>query len=61
MAVHLEDVLARRTRCLFLNAQATLDIAPQVAQIMAQEMGKDETWVDTELKLFTEIVKNYIL
>ena len=61
MAVHLEDVLARRTRCLLLNAQATLDIAPQVAQIMAQEMGKDETWVDTELKLFTEIVKNYIL
>ena len=39
MAMTLEDVLARRTRSLFLNAKATVAIAPQVAEIMAKELN----------------------
>ena len=42
MARTLEDVLARRSRCLFLNAAATLSIAPQVARWMADELGQNE-------------------
>ena len=31
MAVTLEDVLARRTRCLFLDARATIGVASEIA------------------------------
>ncbi len=49
MAITVEDILARRTRALFLDAKAAAAIAPQVAQIMADELGKDKTWVDEQI------------
>ncbi len=42
MARTVEDVLARRTRALFLDARAAMDMAPAVAQLMATELKKDE-------------------
>ncbi len=39
---HVEDVLARRTRALFLDARAAIDMAPAVAHLMADELKKDE-------------------
>ena len=42
MAMTLEDVLARRTRCLFLDAYETEKIAPKVAEIMAIELKKEK-------------------
>jgi glycerol-3-phosphate dehydrogenase len=44
MAVTVDDVLARRVRILYLDARAAKEIAPKVAHIMAQELGKDEVW-----------------
>ena len=44
MARTVEDVLARRTRALFLNAGAALRMAPAVAELMARELGRDEGW-----------------
>jgi glycerol-3-phosphate dehydrogenase len=41
MARTIEDVLARRTRALFLNGQAAMRAAPRVAQLMAAELGRD--------------------
>ena len=38
----IEDVLARRTRALFLDARAAMDMAPAVAHLMAKELKKDE-------------------
>ena len=61
MAIHIEDILARRTRCLFLDAKETLRIAPKVAEIMAGALDKDEDWIAQELKNFNLISKNYIL
>ena len=61
MAIHLEDVLARRVRCLFLDAEETLRIAPKVAGIMAIALEKDENWVAQELKQFKTLSQNYIL
>ena len=60
MAVAVEDVLARRTRALFLNARAAIEIAPQVAEIMAQELGKDKDWIAKQLEDFNETAKNYL-
>ena len=61
MAIHIEDVLARRTRCLFLDAKETLRIAPKVSKIMATALKKNDKWVDEELKKFNQTTKNYIL
>ena len=61
MAIHIEDVLARRVRCLFLDAKETQRIAPKVAEIMAIALQKDDKWVEHELKKFNIIAQNYIL
>ena len=59
MARTLEDVLARRTRALFLNARVAIEIAPRVAEIMARELGKDTIWIDGQIEKFNETAKNY--
>ncbi|MFQ3340734.1 MAG: glycerol-3-phosphate dehydrogenase [Flavobacteriaceae bacterium] len=61
MALTIEDVLARRTRCLFLDASETELIAPKVASIMAKMLNKNQNWVKKELKEFKLILKNYKL
>jgi len=60
MPVKLEDILARRTRALFLDARASMDIAPEVAGIMAQEMGFDEEWKATQLHEYKQLIANYL-
>jgi glycerol-3-phosphate dehydrogenase len=35
----VEDVLARRSRLLFLDARAAGNVAPRVAEILAEELG----------------------
>ena len=44
MARTVEDCLARRTRALQLDARESIRIAPEVATIMAQELGYDKNW-----------------
>ncbi|MDA9660427.1 glycerol-3-phosphate dehydrogenase/oxidase [Flavobacteriaceae bacterium] len=61
MAIHLEDVLARRIRCLFLDAKETQKIAPSVAEIMANYLNKDEFWIKDELSSTNKIIKNYTI
>jgi glycerol-3-phosphate dehydrogenase len=61
MAMTVEDVLARRSRALFLNAKATLALAPKVAQIIADEAGHDQDWIDQQIKEFTALTQNYLL
>ena len=42
------DVVARRTRLAFLNAQATLEALPKVIDLMAEELGWDQKRKDLE-------------
>lgn len=60
MARTLDDVLARRTRALFLNAQAALAVAPAVARLMAAELGQNSTWQKTQLQDFTQIATCFL-
>ncbi len=60
MAVRLEDVLARRTRMLFLNARAALAAAPEVAGVMAAELGRSDGWAEEEVRSFTTLAKRYL-
>ena len=59
MAMTVEDVLARRTRTLFLNAAEAKILATQVAQIMAEEMGEDQNWIENQIENFTTLTHNY--
>jgi glycerol-3-phosphate dehydrogenase len=61
MAMHVEDILARRLRILFLDARAALAMAPKVATIMAQELGNDKDWIADELADFEKLVRKYTL
>ena len=61
MARSVEDVLARRTRALFLDARAATRMAPAVAALMAQELGKDQTWTDAEVARFSALAAQYVL
>jgi glycerol-3-phosphate dehydrogenase len=60
MAVSIEDVLARRTRMLFLDVRKALQATPMVAKAMAAVLDKDETWIQTEIDNFTQLAKNYL-
>jgi glycerol-3-phosphate dehydrogenase len=60
MAVKLEDVVARRTRMLFLDARVTLELAPAIARRMATILHHDETWVQAELTAFRETARHYL-
>ena len=60
MARTVEDVLARRTRALFLNARAALAVAPEVARVMAAELGQDESWCTAQLQSFEAVAQNFI-
>ncbi len=60
MCMTVDDALARRTRALFLDAQAAIDAAPLVAALMAKEMNKDSTWQQNEIDNFKKIAMNYL-
>ena len=60
MAMTVEDVLSRRVRLLFVDAREAMAAAPKVAQLMAKELGRDQAWIDGQVKDFTELAKTYI-
>ena len=61
MARTVEDVLARRTRALFLNARAAEAMAPAVARLMAGELGWDTSRETAEVTAFSALAKGYQL
>jgi glycerol-3-phosphate dehydrogenase len=61
MARTVEDVLSRRTRALLLDARESRRIAPEVASIMANLMGKDDQWKTDQIETFNKLTEQYIL
>jgi glycerol-3-phosphate dehydrogenase len=61
MALTVEDFLARRTRALFLDAQASIEMAHDVAVIMAMVLGRDKIWIKNQVKAFKVLAKGYLL
>jgi glycerol-3-phosphate dehydrogenase len=60
MARTVEDVLARRTRALFLNARASMEAAPLVAHLLAGELSQDELWQHKQVSSFNAIAEQYV-
>ena len=61
MARTVEDVLARRTRALFLEARAAIDMAPKVAELLARELGRDVAWQRDQVEAFREVARGYLI
>ncbi|HUD57258.1 MAG TPA: glycerol-3-phosphate dehydrogenase/oxidase [Terracidiphilus sp.] len=59
MARTVEDVLARRTRALFLNAAAASAMAEPVAKLLAAELGHDAAWVAAQVNDFQALAQQY--
>jgi glycerol-3-phosphate dehydrogenase len=57
----LEDVLARRTRSLFLDARASIEAAPSVAAILADELRRDVRWQEAQVATFRGLAAGYLL
>jgi glycerol-3-phosphate dehydrogenase len=60
MARTVEDVLARRTRALFLDARAAIEAAPLVADALAKELGRNSAWRERDLQSFLTVAQGYV-
>ena len=61
MARTVDDVLARRTRALQLNARAAIRMAPATARLMAAELDRDENWQAGQVEEFRSLARQYLL
>lgn len=60
MARTVEDILARRTRSLLLDAKASIEAAPAAAAILAKELGHDQAWQDKQVAAYTALARGYV-
>ena len=61
MARTLEDVLARRTRSLLLDARASIEAAPRTAEVLAAELGRSGEWRDAQVREYKELADGYLV
>jgi glycerol-3-phosphate dehydrogenase len=60
MPEKIEDVLARRTRSLLLNARASAEMAVDVARIMGDVQGRDIAWQEEQVQDYRNLILNYL-
>jgi len=53
--------LSRRTRALLLDARVAMEAAPEVARLMADELGRDMTWQKDQVASFYRMAKGYLV
>jgi glycerol-3-phosphate dehydrogenase len=58
MARTVEDVLARRTRALVLDAAAARAVGPVVAEFLAGELKRDATWAKQQARAFDALARS---
>ena len=58
-ALAIDDVLARRSRALFLDAAAAAAVAPEVARILAEALGWSAQRHAAELAAFRALAARY--
>src|SRR5690606_9171002 len=61
MAIKLDDFLSRRIRILILDTRAAMEMAPRVAELMAAELKKDQSWISRELTDFNNLANKYLI
>lgn len=61
MARTVEDFLARRCRALLLDARASLEMAPRVADILAVELRRDADWRRDQVQRYETLARSYLM
>jgi len=61
MARTVEDFLSRRTRSLLLDARASMEMAPKVAELMARELKKDDAWAANQIHHYRQLASGYLI
>jgi glycerol-3-phosphate dehydrogenase len=61
MARTVEDVLSRRTRDLLIDARASIDMAPAVARLMAEELERDDAWRHEQVEAYRRLARQYLI
>lgn len=60
LCMTVEDALSRRTRSLLLDAQAAIECAEPVAELLAAELGRDREWQLQQVAAFKKIAEGYL-
>ncbi|HSM09653.1 MAG TPA: glycerol-3-phosphate dehydrogenase/oxidase [Gemmatimonadota bacterium] len=60
MARTVDDVLARRTRALLLDARAAIEAADDTARLLAAELGRTADWADGQAADFRATASGYL-
>ncbi len=60
MARTVEDFLSRRRRVLIRDAAASIRMAPKVARVMSEILGKDPAWQKTQVEHYTNLARGYL-
>ncbi len=61
MARTVDDYLSRRSRAAFLDARAAVAMAPRVAALMAEALGRSDGWCEKEVAAFNDIARGYLI
>jgi len=61
MARTVEDFLSRRTRAVLLDARASMEMAPRIADLMAKELGRKRAWKREQIRKYNELARRYLL
>ena len=61
MARTVEDILSRRTRLLLLDVKKSIELAPEIAAILAKTIGKSRKWQKQQIADFTTLAQNYLV
>jgi glycerol-3-phosphate dehydrogenase len=59
MACTVEDVLARRMRALFLDTVAARAMVPAVAELMREELKRDQTWAANQVEACGSAIRKF--
>ncbi len=61
MARTVEDFLGRRSRFLLLDARKSMEAAPVVAKVIAEELGLRRRWVREQVAQYKALANGYVL
>lgn len=61
LARSVEDVLARRTRALLLDARASAEAAETTARLLAKELDQSRRWIKEQVESYRKLASEYVL
>lgn len=61
MARTVEDFLSRRTRTLLLDARASMEMAPAVAEQLSEDLGRDDGWAEEQVRSYRDLARDYLM